>query len=70
MSAQKMFGCSTEMLDLTISNNFRSHDVKMLLTGILSESQEAMARGNLETARQQINQVKYLIDKLEVKRGN
>lgn len=52
----KMFGCTTEMLEVQFS---RQYNINMYLAGILSDAQELIAMGRSEQANQVLNQVKH-----------
>jgi hypothetical protein len=58
---EKMFGCSTDDLDSMASRYEYLGELSMLAVSILSDSQEELAMGNSETARQYINRAKYVI---------
>jgi hypothetical protein len=58
---EKLFGCSTDDLDSMASRYEDLGELSMLAVSILSDSQEELAMGNSETARQYINRAKYVI---------
>lgn len=55
----KMFGTTVESLKRDYNN--AGLDQRMYLMGLLSDVQEAMARGQLEQARQWTNKAKYIV---------
>ena len=70
-SGRAMFGTTVEGLEANIERWARSHyagsrgvtcsSYAMLAMSILSDAQEEMAMGNVETGRQFINRAKYVL---------
>ena len=63
-----MFGASSEDIrDMVETSIYRItseelHADAMMVMSILSDAQEVMAHGNVETARQYINRAKYVLN--------
>lgn len=62
-----MFGCPKADIDKMVSESFVSP--QMLAMSVLSDSQELIARGEANKARQHINIAKYIIQKTMPERG-
>lgn len=57
-----IYGCTTEMIEEAMKR-YNGQETMMLSMSILSDAQEEMALGNVETARKYINRAKYVISR-------
>jgi hypothetical protein len=63
VNEMSMFGCRASDLDQMTSRFEYPDEWTMFAMSILSDSQEELARGNVETARQFINRAKHVINR-------
>ena len=60
----KCFGMTMEEVEVEFKTALFQTDRIMFAMSILSDAQEAMVRGDVETARQWVNKAKYHMDRV------
>lgn len=61
-----MYGCDIEAFEESVvdSVTYRFTGANMVIAGLMSDAQEVMAFGDVESARKYLNQAKYLLFKV------
>jgi hypothetical protein len=62
-----MFGCTIEAMESYCDSELKISTYQMLAMSMMSDAQEAMARGQLEYARQLLNRAKWVLSTYQVR---